>query len=59
MVCISAACQVTVDLLHESPYWDKTYNQKMIIYVSSDTQNYIGGDFYPESSHLLELRIQS
>lgn len=22
MVCISAAFQVTVDLLHESPYWD-------------------------------------
>lgn len=23
MACISAACQVTVDLLHGSPYWDK------------------------------------
>lgn len=32
MACISAASQVTVDLLHESPYWDKKGKKSMFSY---------------------------
>ncbi len=32
MACISAACQVTVDLLHESPYWDKNIKPEKCLF---------------------------
>lgn len=44
MAYISAACQVIVDLLHESPYWDKNIkpDKYFLYFFSRDTLDYIG-----------------